>query len=408
MENLTQVTIMDNTFSWAPADYPLGTALLLSPLAWFWGKGIFLSGMIYVLTSLYLLYLTLKKLDKVTVLPFVIFFLFPPTIYFSRGVMSEMPSLVLIAFFLYGYVCWENGWIKFFLLGTLAGLSLLFRETNILICGGLVLLPCLKNIKHLLGFSTGVIIGIIPRLWSGYYFYETSIYIKKAASFDWFAIIHNFTLYITIVLLLLPGGIYVLIRLKGLFARSIQLSLSLFILLHLFYTYHSGDHSGSIISVFYNGRYFIPTLPLWCIAYADFSKNSNFFSNKNTIKVLMGSCMLFTISFHGFLKYLGNEHEEVAKDIFENYNNEIIIYHNAAYRYLNPLHGTINQLATKNETRHLQKKAYYILSHRNKTIVQDKELNSQLKHVKQPKRVIKRYQIFDGTEVLILEVTPNE
>ena len=42
----TQLTVLGNEFSWAPADYPLGTAFLLSPFAWFFGKFIFLSGMI--------------------------------------------------------------------------------------------------------------------------------------------------------------------------------------------------------------------------------------------------------------------------------------------------------------------------------------------------------------------------
>jgi len=408
MNSWTQITVLENEFSWAPADYPLGTAFLLAPFAWFFGKGIFLSGMVYILIGIYFIYKTLQKLDKVSILPFVIFFIFPPTIYFSRGVMSEMPSLTLISFFLYGYVSWKSGWKKFLALGTLAGLSILLRETNILVCGGLVLLPCFRNIKYFTGFSIGVALGVVPRLLTGNYFYGNGIYVKKAASFDWFAISHNFTLYLIISLVLLPGGLYVLYKLKGIFARSIQLSLGLFIVLHLFYTYHSGDHSGSLVSVFYNGRYFIPTLPLWCVAYAGFAKQNNFFNTNRFNKITIGVCLLFIISFHGFLNYLGDKHEEVAMDIFENYNDEIIIYHNAAYRYLNPLHGTINQLMLVDETSQLSEKAYYVLSHRNKTKAQEKELNSHLNQIEHTKELIKTYQIFDGTEVLVFSITHNE
>ncbi len=406
--DLVQVTVMANEFSWAPADYPLGTAFFLSPFAWIFDKGIFFSGAVYVLASFYFIYRILEKLDRVSVLPFVVFLVFPPTIYFSRGVMSEMPSLALISFFCYGFFCWESGWKKFFLLGVLAGLSILFRETNILLCGGLVLLPCFKDARKFIGFTIGVLLGIIPRIITSSYFYGDAVYVKKAASFDWLAIGHNFSLYFVITIILLPGGLYVLYKMKGLFARPIQISLGLFILLHLFYTYHSGDHSGSLVSIFYNGRYFIPTLPLWCIAYADFFKQYTFVDNNKLKQLAIGICLLFVISFQGFLNYLGDKHEEVAVDIFEHYNNEIIIYHNAAYRYLNPLHGKIKQLMVMEETDKLSTRAYYILSHRNKTKSQKKELNQHLKQLKHPKKLVKSYQIFDGTEVLVFAIDPDE
>ena len=125
------------------------------------------------------------------------------------------------------------------------------------------------------------------------------------------------------------------------------------------------------VSLFYNGRYFIPTLPLWLIVYATFAKSHSFFE-KDAVKIaLTTACFIFIVGFSSFIFYLEKEHKKVAATIFEKFNDRIILYDNSAYRYLNPLHGKINKLE---DYQHFQKadlkldeEAVLVLSHKNTT-----------------------------------------
>ena len=97
--DIVQPTVSGEVFSWSPAAYPLGTSFFLSFFCLISKNFIFFSGFFYALASVLLIHQTMVKVDKVNYLPFLLFFLFPPTIYFSRGLMSEMPSLFIISLF---------------------------------------------------------------------------------------------------------------------------------------------------------------------------------------------------------------------------------------------------------------------------------------------------------------------
>ncbi len=413
----SQITVSGNIFSWAPANYPIGTALLLSFFAFFSKHLVFLSGLVYTLLSLFLSFLILKKERSISYIPFLIFFLFLPTIYFSRGLMSEMPSLLLVSIFTYILFKEQKKHSKYLLLGFLAGLSIILRETNIILCGGLVALTLLNYPKYILSFGAGLLIGILPRLISSTYFYSTVTYVKKYAPFGIEYFISNLPLYFIILAFLLPGGLYVLYRYKGKLANSIKLSIIAFTLVHLVYGYNSGDHSGFLVSLFYNGRYYIPTLPLWIIVYGHFAKSNSFF-NKKSIKILSLSLgLFFIIGSQVFYSILEKEHKSIAVSIFKKYNDKPIIYDNVAYRYLNPLHGKINQLDILRDIRKgeasIKEKSYLVLSNRNNSAQQTKAWKNQLYNINALKdrlsiQEVEEYSIFDGTNVIVLELSPND
>lgn len=413
--NLLQMTVSGNTFSWAPADYPIGTSALLTIFAFCSKHLIFLSGLLYSSIAGYLSYLILKKEQTLHYFPFLIALLFPPTIYFSRGLMSEMPSLLLIAFFTYSLFNHPEKHRKYFLLGLLTGCSILFRETNIVLCGALVILSLFRSPKYILSFVPAMLLGFLPRIFSANFFYENIGYVKKYAPFGIEYFSRNLPLYLMILLVLLPGGLYVLYRYKGKFANSIKLAIITFTLLHLVYGYNSGDHSGTLISLFYNGRYYIPTLPLWIIVYASFSQSISFL-NKKTIKnalLVLGFAFISGTQF--FYYVLEKKHKAVATKIFEKYNDTTLLYDNTAYRYLNPLHGSINQLEVLKDIKKgkaiLKEKAYLVLSHRNNSNQQLKLWDNQLQSIQHLRGQLKiqqveNYTIFDGTNIVIFELSP--
>ena len=177
--DLLQSTISGKYFSWASAAYPLGTSFFLSFFCVISKNAIFLSGLIYVVASLYFIYRTLSKLEKTTYLPFLVFFIFPPTIYFSRGLMSEMPSLLVVSIFTFFLFKREKSFRFYLLLGFIAGFSIWFRETNLIICGGLVAISLLKNPGYILPFLAGMGIGLLPRVISSEIVLRTSHLCEK-------------------------------------------------------------------------------------------------------------------------------------------------------------------------------------------------------------------------------------
>jgi hypothetical protein len=411
----TQITLSGEVFSWAPADYPLGTAVFLAPFAIISKYGIFLSGLVYVSISFILIHKVLKKEKINNYLPYLLFFGFLPTIYFVRGVMSEVPSLVLISIFVFILFRWKETYKKFFLLGLLTTSSIWFRETNIVLCGGLVAILLLQKPKYILAFSLASLLGSVPRFASAHYLYSTVAYVKQYAPFGLEYVAQNIPLYAIILLLLFPGGLILLFRYQGSKAGSIKLALSAFILLHLVYGYNSGDHSGFLISLFYNGRYYIPTLPLWMIIYADFANRTPIFQKKWVKSVFVAGTLIFCVGIQIFYSKLESAHREVAQDIFTKYNHAPIIYTNAAYRYLNPMNGTINQLGLlrniQNGQTILKEKAYLFLSHRNNSLQQARQWEQQLiglDHLKDQLNIqrIHDYSIFDGTKVVVFELSP--
>ncbi len=413
--DLSQQTISGSLFSWAPANYPIGTALLLAIFAFFSKNLIFLSGLLYTSVALILAYLIIKKQNRKNYFPFFIALIFPPTIYFSRGLMSEMPSLLLFAFYTYIFFNKKESFGKYAVLGLLGGMSILFRETNLVLCAALVALHLLKNPKYIISYIVGFLPGLIPRFWSAAFLYENLGYVKQYAPFGIGYFLTNLPLYLIILLVLLPGGLFVLYKYQGKFANSIKLTIISFTLLHLVYGYNSGDHSGFLVSLFYNGRYYLPTLPLWIIVYADFGKSFSFLNKKIVKAGALITGALFIIGTSIFYHKLENAHQAVAKNIFENYNHEPLVYDNTAYRYLNPLQGKINQLEVWDRLRlgktHLQKKAFLVLSHRNNSEQQLKFWNKQLNSIDHLKGKInitevKLYEIFDGTKVSIFELKP--
>lgn len=411
----TQITLSGEYFSWAPADYPLGSATFLSPFAFLGKYWIFYAGLIYVTIAYTLTHLILQKEQINNYIPYCLFFLFIPLIYFARGVMSEVPSLLLISIFIFILFRWRDSYKKYIVLGILTTFSIWFRETNIVICGGLVTFTLLQKPKYILGYSLACVLGSTPRFASANYLYDTVAYVKKYAPFGIEYIIGNIPLYGIILLILLPGGLILLFRYRSPYSKSIQFALSAFILLHLVYGYDSGDHSGFLISLFYNGRYFVPTLPLWMIVYADYANKNDFFQQKWIKIPLMGLTLIFILATQVFYSNLEQAHRAVAIDIFEQYNDTPIVYTNTAYRYLNPLNGTINKLALLHNIQSgktiLKEKAHLIISHRNNSIQQQKQWENQLiglGHLKKQLNIQRKhnYTIFDGTNVVVFELRP--
>ncbi len=299
-------------------------------------KAIFSSGTIYLFISLTIMFKLLKRegLNVVIGITTILFFL--PTLFFARSLMSEMPSLLIMAAY-----CWvvfkiELKYTDYIFLGLLAGLSLWFRQTTIVLCVALVLIPCIRNWKNGVMFLIALIIGSIPKFVSSLHVYGDMFYSKNYEPFGVINAINNLTIYGFVTLALLPGGLILAYFYKGRKSYGVILSVFTFFLLHLFYQYNAKTYSGFMSAIFYNGRYFIPCLPLFAIIYAWHAKRIVAF-RFNTILPWAAICILWIITFSFIHNKVGQGHKEVGVEFFNSLQeNDVILYSESSYRYLNP------------------------------------------------------------------------
>lgn len=255
-----------------PKNYPLGTAFLAAPFVYFGGKwAVFLLSPFCYILAIFLSIQTLKKLDMPIQGAYAIG-LFLPAIVMSRHVMSEMPSLLLLATFIYVLAQAHTATSKnAFLLGWLGFVGLLFREANILLT-----LPLLfywakeKEWRNSHYLALGALVAVGMRLWSSHVFYGDAFYVKDpGVRFTLQATVANFPYYFIGLMLLLPLGGYYLYRYRAWYRKSIVIALLAYILFHLCYNYRGqGAESGYWGGVLLTLRFFIPCLPIFALLYA--------------------------------------------------------------------------------------------------------------------------------------------
>ncbi len=319
------------------ANYPLGTSSLLTLLLPLGKKAVFLSGLLYTILSYLLIRKTLVNNNLGTALPTILFFLFPPLLFFSRSLMSEMPSLLIVSALCY-CVFSDNRGIKHGLsIGVLGGLSLWFRETNFLLFIILVI-PVLYEKKQLFfPILGGLIIGLLPRLLTSKWVYGSMFYLKEITDFSSHNLIPNLQVYLFVVLILIPGGVFFLYKYVKRLPYSLSISLVLFMIIHLFFDYNARDHSSFLVSVFYNGRYWIPTLPLWMYLYGFLEKELSILSKNGLIIFFAFATGIGIIGLNYHHHHIGQELINCNQEIGKLVGDTPIKYDSRNYKLFNPI-----------------------------------------------------------------------
>lgn len=360
------------------------------------------------------MYLLLKreKLNAHVGIACILFFL--PSLFFARSLMSEMPSLCLMSAY-----CWfafkENRTYRDFLfLGILAGLSLWFRQTNIVLCIGLMFLECTRNWKGGLIFLIAAGLGYLPKLISNAIVYGDMFYTKNYEPFALMNAVNNLTIYGVVTLLLLPGGLVLCILYKGKKRTELIVSIFLFFLLHLFYRYNAASHSGFVSSIFYNGRYFIPCLSLFAIVYGWHARNFTITKWKLPLTIL---CTLWIVSFSFMHNKLGQAHRDVGLEFFESLKaDDVILYAEPAYRYLNPsiarMHKVIDIRNLSSYPSNINSEIVYLHSSKSNTNRQNRFSNNRLKKIEEKfvnYKIVqeKNIKLFDNTNISFYRMSPN-
>jgi hypothetical protein len=250
-----------------PGQYPLGIPLLVALFSKIVGsKSIFLIGGISLSGSIFLLGKTLAKANISPKWSSLIL-CFLPAVVLSRSIMSGMPSMLLTSIFLYLLLKEKNLKIEIILAGFIVGISILFRETNIIFLGILSLPFFIKN-KYSLLFILGGLLGSIIRPILTFTLYQEIFHYKASSGFSLENLGTNVLLYAIALMIFIPFGAVALASYKGKYHKEIKVSVILYTFLFLFYNYNGIQESG-LKSLILTPRFLLPILPLliWVTAY---------------------------------------------------------------------------------------------------------------------------------------------
>ena len=247
-------------------DYPLGTALLLLPFVALGGRDA--AWLLPLICTAVGVVATARWLQEAGRSPLwaLLVLAYPSMMVMGRVAMSEAPSLAVVALGLLLY--WRGlsrapsrrsgGWIA---AGFLAGLSLAFREANVLLFAPLFLGSLVRGDRGWPALVAGGVAGISVRLLSAWLFFGDPFFTKTSDAFTLASIAATAPVYLFSLLVLVPGGLVAGLAYRGERRPEVVSTVALFVVFHLSYTY-SAEPSGWAKRLVLGPRYFIPLLPL--------------------------------------------------------------------------------------------------------------------------------------------------
>ena len=251
-----------------PGDYPAGTGLLAAFCIQVTGvRAVFWGSFVCWLAGTWALGFALRDNGQ---LPAWAFFpwLYLPAALLTRTLMSELPSFALAALFLYlvagpnrsrGYLL-GAGWV--------AGLAILFRETNVLWALPFLIGALVRRTPYAASLWAGFVIGLTPRYLSAALLFGHPLYVRDPGiGFSIHAFPKNLAFYLFALLVLLPGGLWWLAKSRWPFRQEAFIAAGLFLSVYGCYEYDAFAKSGYKALVL-QGRFLIPLLPALTLAAA--------------------------------------------------------------------------------------------------------------------------------------------
>jgi len=323
--------------------YTLGNASWI----WIWmsifgAKGAYLGSLMAIVGGLWLTYAATKKADynKSAV---VLAILYPATMVYLNTQMSGVPSFLISSLFLYLLVSREESRTKWFVLTAIAAFSFWFRETNMLLLGGICLIHFLVERKWLLSYALGGIVGVLPRLISSYYCYDDPFYYVQGGGFSLSFGRQNLALYFVLGMVMMPLGWVVFGLYKGRYRWPIMISSLVFLFLYLVYEYNATGYSGYKTGTIVMSRFLLPVLPFYVLAAAYLLRNRRLSSL--AISLLFAVAIVVSIGLQWVVDKEQQLHTTISTELYEKVNDRMVMLDLSGLtnviRYINPMRGNL-------------------------------------------------------------------
>jgi hypothetical protein len=251
-----------------PSSYPAATSALMVPFVWIAGwRGAFLLGLVAVLACTLI---TAKWITESGGSPlFALIILgYVPTLIMARTAMSDVPSAALVAAGLWLFWRDDGGPWRRLAAGFIAGASLCLREPNPILFAVFIAGALLRRERHLLPLLAGTIVGIATRPLSALLVYGNPMYTKlQYYGFTGHNVSLNLLLYLTALILLVPGGLIFALGYRGRRWPELVSTVTVFVGMFILYNYN-GEASGGLKQWVLSQRFLIPLLPIIAFAMA--------------------------------------------------------------------------------------------------------------------------------------------
>ncbi len=252
-----------------PSTYALGPALVMAPFVRAFGwRGAYAAPLLGLLlgslfTALWLRGEGHSPLYALPILGFV------PSLVMARVAMSDVPSLAVVALGLWlfwrgqdrGAGCWLAS-------GLVAGVSLIFRASNVLPFIPFYAGALLRRERHVWALVVGGLVGVSSRFVSNAWAFGDPLFERDVYRFEPATLGERLPLYLLGLLVMVPGGLLAAAAYRGRRRPELFASIYLFFFFYLFQSY-STDWSAGAKRLVLALRYFIPLLPVLCFALAD-------------------------------------------------------------------------------------------------------------------------------------------
>jgi 4-amino-4-deoxy-L-arabinose transferase-like glycosyltransferase len=255
----------------AVSDYPPGTSLLQTPfvLVAGWRAAAALSVLSLIIATL----VTSTWLREIGYDPRFAVLIpgFFGAMFFGRVAMSDVPSAAIVAIAL--WLLWRadgRGWRWSFFAGLAAGLSLLFREPNVVLLAPLFLGAIIRRKCVPWAIVLGGLVGIATRAGLSYEMFGSATYVRTFyVGFALRSVWTNLPQYAVDLLVMFPLGALLPFSYRGPRRPEVVTAFLLFTAVFLFYDHDSARENGRIKGIILTSRYVIPSLPLLTLMAAE-------------------------------------------------------------------------------------------------------------------------------------------
>ena len=253
-----------------PSDYPAGTSLLMVPFVWLAGwRGTFLLGLVALsastlFTARWIADAGGSPLYALTVLGYL------PSMVMARTGMSDVPSACLVAAGM--WLFWPDNqstpWRRLGA-GFLAGASICLREPNPVLFAVFFAGALFRRERYIVALIAGGLAGVACRPLIAGLVYGNPFFVKDHVyGFSGQYAPQNLMMYLTALLVLVPGGLVFTLFYRG--KRWIELVLTVVAYVGIFIDWnYNGAASGGLKQWMLSLRFLIPVVPIVAFAMAD-------------------------------------------------------------------------------------------------------------------------------------------
>jgi len=340
-----------------PSDYPAGTSLLMAPFVWLAGwRGAFVVGLLTLAAATIFTARWIAESGESPLYGLIVLG-YAPAMVIARTGMSDVPSSCLVAIFL--WLFWKepkgSPWPRA-IAGFLAGLSLCFREPNVLLFVFFFAGALLRRERHILALILGGLAGLACRPLSAAIVYGNPLFVKEHVyGFEGLYARENLLMYLAALLVLVPGGLLFALFYRG--KRWVELILTIVAFVGLFVDWdYNGAPSGGLKQWVLSLRFLIPVVPIIAFAMASTCARAyravvkGMHGERRLVfkRVLQGGVAVWLtgIILMGFLvnwriQLWSREHQEVVRKVYANTDpaQPIMADSSATVKFLNELYG---------------------------------------------------------------------